>query len=189
MTELSGVKMQLANNQSRYGWVAICLHWSIALLTICLFILGIWMVELDYYDSWYQQAPWWHKGLGVITLWLIIGRWLWQLFSSKPKAIESISAWQNKASWLVHRLMNFLIITIAVSGYLMVTAKGKSLSVFDWYSIPAIVSGVANLEDIAGEFHFLLAYGLIGLVLLHSTAALLHHYVYKDETLKRMLGR
>jgi cytochrome b561 len=44
------------------------------------------------------------------------------------------------------------------------------------------------MEDIAGEMHEYLAYALMLLVVLHAGAAMLHHFVYKDVTLKRMLG-
>jgi len=181
--------MLVGNTQTHYGWISITFHWSVAILTIALFFLGIWMVELDYYDNWYQQAPWWHKGLGVMTLILLIMRWVWSLFGASPSALSSISAWQQKAAHWVHSLMNLLILIICVSGYLIVTAKGKGLAVFDWFTIPSLVSNVANLEDLAGDVHYYLAYLLMALVLLHILAALLHHFVYKDKTLKRMFGQ
>jgi cytochrome b561 len=181
--------MRLMNNKEQFGLVAVSLHWTIALLTLGLFILGVWMVELDYYDSWYQQAPWWHKGLGVMTLILLITRWFWQFFNPSPLALDSITPWQQKTAHFVHFLMNLLILIICVSGYLIVTAKGKGLAVFDWFTIPPLVSGVANLEDLAGDVHYMLAYFLMALVLLHILAALLHHFVYKDRTLKRIFGQ
>ena len=181
--------MRLINNKERFGLIAVSLHWTIALLTLGLFTLGVWMVELDYYDSWYQQAPWWHKGLGVMTLILLITRWFWQLLNPSPLALDSISPWQQKTAHFVHFLMNLLILLICVSGYLIVTAKGKGLAVFDWFTIPAFVTDVNKLEDLAGDGHYILAYLLMSLVLLHIVAALTHHFVYKDKTLKRMIGQ
>jgi cytochrome b561 len=181
--------MRLINNKEQFGLVAVSLHWIIALLTLGLFVLGVWMVELDYYDSWYQQAPWWHKGLGVMTLILLITRSVWQFLNPSPLALDSITLWQQKAAHIVHFLMNLLIFIICVSGYLIVTAKGKGLAVFDWFTVPSLATNVNNLEDLAGDIHYLLAYLLMALVLLHILAALLHHFIYKDKTLKRMFGQ
>jgi cytochrome b561 len=181
--------MRLINNKEQFGLVAVSLHWIIALLTLGLFILGVWMVELDYYDSWYQLAPWWHKGLGVMTLMLVISRWFLQFLNPNPLALDSISRWQQKAAHVVHFLMNLLVLLICVSGYLVVTAKGKGLEVFDWFAVPSLITNVNKLGDYAGDVHYLLAYLLMALVLLHILAALLHHFIYKDKTLKRMFGQ
>ena len=56
----------LRNTEEGYGLVAIVLHWSMAVVVIVLFALGLWMVDLTYYDPWYRRAPDIHKGLGVL---------------------------------------------------------------------------------------------------------------------------
>ena len=67
------------------------------------------------------------------------------------------------------------------------TADGRSIEVFSWFEVPALGSVIDNQEDIAGEVHKYLAYGLIGLVILHAIAALKHHIIDKDATLTRMI--
>ncbi len=181
--------MQLANTQSHYGLISISLHWVIAGLIIGLFSLGIWMVELDYYESCYQQTFWWHKGLGIISLLVMFINWLFQSFNPVPIPLAGIAQWQRKISIIVHLLMNALIVLIGISGYLIVTAKGQGLIVFDWFTIPAVVNNIVNLEDKAGYSHYIFAYVLITLVMLHITAALIHHFVYNDKTLVRIFGQ
>jgi len=180
--------MQLTDKQTRYGWVSIALHWLIALMTLGLFFSGVWMVDLGYYDAWYNLAPWWHKSVGAVLLALVLIRWLWKLVSPTPLAINTIEQWQQKAAHLAHFLMNMLIVVICIAGYLIVTAKGQALPVFDWLTIPAISLNIANLEDLAGELHYLLAYLLMFIVCVHVAAALIHHFVSKDDTLKRIFG-
>lgn len=180
--------MQFINLQSRYGLVSIALHWVIAVMTIALFFSGIWMVDLGYYDAWYNRAPWWHKNVGVVLLALILVRWLWRLVSPSPLAIESIEHWQQKAAHTAHFLMNILMVVICMAGYFIVTAKGQGLPIFDWLTIPAINLNITNLEDLAGTVHFLLAYLLVFIVCVHVAAAFFHHFISKDDTLKRMFG-
>ncbi len=181
--------LALRNSTSQFGLISIVLHWLIAFLTLGLFALGVWMVDLDYYSEWYQLAPWWHKGIGVTLLALSVMRWLWQLMNLRPLALASIPQWQQLIAHIVHVLMTILILFIGLTGYFMVTAKGHALSVFDWFSIPATVTGIANLEDIMGDLHALSAYILMALVGFHAVAALKHHFVNKDNTLLRMLGK
>jgi cytochrome b561 len=73
------------------------------------------------------------------------------------------------------------------SGYLISTADGRAIAVFDWFSVPALISDLPAQEDIAGLIHRWLAYLMMGLVLLHAAAALKHHFINKDNTLRKML--
>ena len=61
-------------------------------------------------------------------------------------------------------------------------------AVFGWFALPATLSGIEGQEDIAGVVHLYLASILIGLALLHAAAALKHHLIDRDRTLRRMLG-
>ena len=175
--------------QSGFGLVAIALHWAVAILTVLLFALGYWMVTLDYYSSWYQIAPQWHKNFGVLVSALVTVRWLWYRFKSRPEGLVTMTTQQLVLSRIAHISMDILIMLLAVSGYLMVTAQGQSLIVFDIFLIPAVLDNVANLEDSAGLIHCYLAYTIIVLATGHSLVALKHHYFDKDATLLRMIGR
>lgn len=53
--------MLLRNSSHQFGLVAVLLHWSMALAIYAMFALGLWMVGLGYYDSWYHDAPEIHK--------------------------------------------------------------------------------------------------------------------------------
>jgi len=180
--------MRLINTQERYGLISKLMHWSVALLTIGLFILGIWMVELGYYDDWYYQAPWWHKGLGAIVFLLVLFRWLWNGFAGKPAAISSTPVWQQFAAKAAHQLMNIAIVVLAITGYLIVTAKGESLGIFDWFTIPAISQLTVETSELVSKLHLWSAYFIIALASLHALAALKHHFINKDATLRRMLN-
>lgn len=75
-----------------------------------------------------------------------------------------------------------------ITGYLIVTAGGRGLDVFDWFVIPSVLEQ-DGLEDIAGEVHEIIAFIIIGLAAFHALGALKHHFIDKDETLRRMLGK
>ena len=61
----------LKNTHDGYGWLSIVLHWLTALLVFGMFALGLWMVELDFYNPWYKDAPHYHKSIGIVLAVLI----------------------------------------------------------------------------------------------------------------------
>ena len=177
----------MRNTENRYGLSAIVLHWSVAIFIIGLFVLGTYMVDLDYYHPWYKQAPDLHRSFGIIVAALLLIRWLWRLSNLRPH--ETGEPWERVfAKWL-HRFFYLLITAIVISGYLITTAEGQPISVFNWFKIPATITSIDNQEDIAGEVHQWLTTTLIVLATLHASAALKHHFINRDSSLRRMLGK
>lgn len=84
-------------------------------------------------------------------------------------------------------LLYLILFAIIISGYLISTADGQPISVFDWFSVPAVFTG-REQADLAGDVHLYLAWAVVVLSLLHAAGALKHHFIDKDITLKRMLG-
>jgi len=178
--------LQWRNTDTRYGIASIGLHWLIAAAAIGLFALGVWMVELTYYDPWYQRAPQLHKGIGVLLFGVVLARLAWRHIDPRPRPLGT--ALQNRIAVGVHRLLDGLLFALTLSGYLIATADGRPIEVFELLSVPATLSGLEQQADIAGWVHKLLAYVLIGMTALHAGAALKHHFVDRDNTLKRMLS-
>jgi cytochrome b561 len=174
------------NTETAYGLVSIVLHWLVAALAIGLFGLGVWMVELDYYDPWYRQAPWLHKSLGVVLFGIVLLRVLWRHTNWRPVPIGS--ALQTRAALAVHALLYLALLALPLSGYLISTADGRAVEVFGMLRVPATLSGLDGQEDIAGRVHQLLGLILMSLTGLHAAAALKHHFVDHDRTLRRMLS-
>jgi cytochrome b561 len=175
------------NTSKRYGLVPILIHWLSALIVFGLFALGWWMLTLTYYDQWYRLGPWWHKSFGICLLILTVLRVLWVMANPKPAAlgnrIEVIGA------KLGHALLYLLLFTVMISGYLISTADGSSISVFDLFSVPATLTDLPSQEDIAGEVHWYSALALVILAGGHGLAALKHHFINQDTTLVRMFGK
>jgi len=89
----------------------------------------------------------------------------------------------------MHLALYVLLFAIMLSGYLISTADSRGIDVFEWFEVPGFGSLFENQEDIAGLFHQYAAYSLIGLVILHAAAAIKHHFIDKDNTLKRMIRK
>lgn len=176
----------LKNSLQGYGWISIFLHWSIALALFGLFGLGVWMVDLGLYDAWYHAAPALHITIGVVTVCFMVLRLIWRWVNPVPKAIPQpiLLEWMAAA---MHQLFYVWVVALGLSGYLISTAEGDPLVIFDTLAIPAIGFEIENQADLAGEVHFWLAWSLMGFALLHALAALKHHFINQDKTLTRML--
>lgn len=178
----------LRNTSTEYGLIAITLHWLVALVVIGLFALGLWMTGLDYYDAWYKRGPDLHKSIGVLLFITVAFRLGWRLVNPVPRPERSHTPWERRLAGIAHALLYVLLFAVMSAGYLISTADGRSIAVFGLFSVPATLSGLPGQEDIAGMIHEWLAYALIGLSSLHALAALKHHIIDRDRTLKRMFG-
>lgn len=179
--------MQYRNTSDSYGFISILMHWTSALTVIGLFALGLWMVGLDYYSSWYKPAPHIHKSLGILLFIVTVARFLWRLSNPTPKDPPTVDRLQSLAAHAVHLTLYALLLLIMFSGYLISTADERPIEVFNWFSVPALITKIPNQEDLAGDIHFYLAWTLIALVVLHALAAIKHHLIDRDDILKRML--
>ncbi len=171
----------------QYDRIAITLHWLMAALVIGLFFLGIYMVQLDYYDPWYHDAPDLHKAIAIIFLGLLCGRLGWRLLRSYPAPFGR--PWERGLARFVHGSHYLLMIIIGISGYLLPTAKGAGVDVFGFFTVPSLLSLSSRQSDLAGLVHRQASWVLMALVALHVLAAFKHHLIDRDPTLLRMIGK
>jgi len=176
----------LKNTSSGYGLIAILLHWIMVLAIFGMFGLGLYMVELTYYDSWYHGSLETHKAIGVLVALVLIGRYVWRLFNTTPAGLSEKKI-ENTAAHVAHMALYLVMAALLISGYLISTADGRSVEVFGLFSVPATLTDRGSQEEIAGEVHEILAWLLMAMVAVHALAALKHHFINRDNTVKRML--
>ena len=173
--------------KNRFNGISIALHWLVAIAYCGLFAVGAYMVTLGYYDPLYTKLPYWHKGLGVLLIFVAIARLIWGAVTPKPgplpehRLFEAIGA--NFAQWS----MNLGILIVLISGYLITTSAGAGIDVLGAFTLPAIDLNMNNQEDLAGLIHWVASYIVLGIATIHAMAALKHHFKDKDATLKRIL--
>ena len=182
------MSVKLTNTHDGWGWINISLHWLSALMVFGLYALGWYMVDLDYYDPWYQTGPFWHKSIGLLFFAFLVVRFLNRCLSVTPAELPSHKVWEKTTSSLVHLLLYLLMVSVVVSGYFISTADGDGISFFGLFEIPAMWDEIDDDDDLAGQIHTYATDGLVVLALLHAAAALKHHLIDRDATLLRMLG-
>ncbi|WP_248795154.1 cytochrome b [Pseudomonas sp. MWU13-2105] len=181
--------MQLRNSSSRYGAVSIFLHWGVALVVFGLFALGLWMVGLDYYSEWRKAAPDLHKSIGLTLFAVMVLRLIWRFISPPPPSPANHGRLTRLGAKFGHAFLYLGLFALMFSGYLISTAEGVGIPVFNLFDVPALISSIPDQADVAGSVHLFLAWTVVIFALLHALAALKHHFIDRDATLTRMLGR
>ena len=184
--------MQRFNSPTRYGVIAQCLHWTAVALVVLAWTLGVFGDELPKGSS-RNLGLYIHTTAGLLVIALTVLRLLWRLADPSPPAEKTpfgewlFADWIGLGAKLAHFKLYVLLVAVPVVGIVLQFARGDALPIF---GIAEIASPWARDRAFAGgvkEIHELLAHGLLALAGLHAAAALVHHWVFRDRTLVRML--
>ncbi|MBS0358516.1 MAG: cytochrome b [Proteobacteria bacterium] len=178
--------MQIKNTENHYGLVAISLHWVIAILIIGLVILGLYMTGLPKNPEKLKLYGW-HKEFGILILVLAMLRIVWRIGSIVPLLPNSIPDWQKLVAHMVHWAFYGFMFAQPITGWLMSSAAGIPVSFFGLFVLPDLISPNDVYKAIFRETHEWLAYAVIVLFFAHVGAALKHHFISKNDVLRKML--
>jgi len=159
------------------------LHWLIAALMLGAVVAGFVMEDLPLELK--RQVVSLHISVGITVLALAIIRLVMRVTTSVPAIPDGLHSWQGKAGRAVHYLFYVTMLAIPISGYLMVTARGKTPSWFG-LDLPVLIAPNETLAEIAYESHEYIAFAFIGLFVLHVAAALKHLLIDKLNLFKRI---
>ncbi len=173
----------IRNTELRYGSLAKFFHWLVFLLVAVLVLVGFLWEETGAIKYTVINT---HKLAGLLTLMVIILRILWTLGNPKPQ-LPNAKRWEKIVEHTVHGLIYVSLLGMPLSGWTMATAAGRPPHLWGHiFSMPGVATDMA-LANKANEVHGVLAWILIGLVSIHILAALKHHFIDRDNILKRML--
>jgi cytochrome b561 len=169
----------------RYGAVSKTLHWLIALLAFSQLAMGkFFEVEADEAEGLFG----WHTALGLLVLALMIVRLGWRLTHTVPGLPRNTPGWQQIAARATHIAFYALLVALPLSGWLLTSVEGDAVSFFGWFSVPPLpVPGGEASEDLIEETHEVLGNVLLVLAGIHVLAGLKHHYIDRDDVLRRMM--
>lgn len=174
-----------------YGPVAKTLHWVTVLLVIMAWTLGMFGEELSG-GSAQESGLLTHIWIGLTILVIAVVRIPWRIASPPPKIVVTefgrwLVEWTDPASRLMHYVLYGLLIAVPAFGIALQFAQGHSLPLFGLGEIPSPWGADKAFAHNVKEAHEILANILVILAVFHMTAALVHHIVFRDNTLRRML--
>ncbi len=178
------------NTPLSYGLMAIAFHWTIAVLFLAQLALG-YLMSRDNIDPVLQFDLFqYHKSIGFLVLALAVLRFLWSVFSRKPQALKGEGLASRFAARAAHAALLFLTLAVPFAGWAVASTSPLQIPsyVFDLVVVPGLPLVISDqAEAFWSEVHATLAYLAAAIVFLHVAAALWHHFIRKDATLRRML--
>ena len=178
------IVMQPAETQGlRHDPTTVALHWITALLVVVLWTIGQTVdftpngaLRIDYRSV--------HITCGVILAVVLVARLTWRLTrrQSLPPIDRGLMLFIARVThWLLYAL---LLVTVGL-GIAYLWVRGDSI--FNLFKVPAYDPGNKALVKQVGEWHALAANTILIVAGLHAAAALFHHFVLRDATLRQML--
>lgn len=172
--------------------ITIRLHWLIATLMIGLLGTGYYMETNGVY-ALYD----WHKSFGVVVFIFAIWRIVWRIKKGWPSALSESNKFELIAAKVVHWLLITSTVLYPISGFMMSGAGGYGIPFFGMYLLPKLAKDdplksselLGSISELGSALHGLMFWALVAIIVLHVVGALKHHFIYKDGTIKRMLGR
>lgn len=168
------------------------MHGIVALGMIGLLIVGIYMEENEVF-SLYPI----HKSLGVIFLVFALYRIINRIREGWPTPVGTASPAQELIARIVHWGLILSTVIYPVSGMMMSGGGGRGIYVFGIELLAmnkdAVTGKVVVLNEtvasIGHTLHGALVWVVVGIIVAHILGALKHHFIDKDETIKRMFGK
>ncbi|MBK8454003.1 MAG: cytochrome b [Thiofilum sp.] len=173
-------------NTQRYSTLSISMHWVMLLLMAAVYLCIELRVIYPKGTDPREALKMWHFMLGLAVFVLVWIRLLARMFGNTPTISPTPAAWQLLLSKVIHLALYAFMLGMPILGWLVLSASGKPVPFFG-LELPALIGTNEELAKELKEIHEIIGtvgYWLIGL---HAVGALAHHYVFKDNTLMRML--
>lgn len=191
--------MRTPSLPENYNLIAKTLHWLTALLFLGAYISVYyrhWFTEAKTPENW--SALQWHLSFGVSIGVLVLLRVIWRVMSTLPKE-EPGTPIEHRAARLGHLALYAIMIIMPITGYFGTGATIEYFFLFDltefpetWIFTQVVENGLGiTFETFETPLDFIhkdiLGAWVVWLLILgHALAALYHHFIKKDRTLKKM---
>ena len=179
----------------RYSAVAKSFHWTIAVLVLTDFALGISFSHFDPGDTLYFSSAYgMHMSIGMILLVLSVWCVVWRLTHPYPALTPDMNTMWRLSAKAAHFLLYVYIIVVPLMGWAILSSRKRPAVLLGpvhwpniWFLADMARPQRAYYHDILLPAHIILSYVGICLVGLHVAAALYHHFLRRDDVLRRML--
>ena len=178
--------MRFRNTTRSWGALSKALHWIIVILIILQFFMASRANGLPRGPA-LIEAWGWHKSFGMTILMLAVVRLVWRWLNPTPDLKSETKPWERVLASISHVLLYGLIFALPLTGWMMSSAKNFPVSWFKIFQWPDLVAPDPNLSELMESAHHVLVKVLLVVALLHIAGALKHHFIDKNDVLKRML--
>ena len=174
-----------STSAAKYSPLAKLLHWSVGLLIIAQLVIG-WTMPDVHKGTLPVGEIGWHVTVGVVLILLVALRVIWRAVRP-PQPTPEERGWLPWTARATHVLLYVLMIVVPVLGWANASSRDWAVGIGSWLELPRIMPVGSKLGHDFGDIHGFLAYALAVLAGLHVAAGIYHHFVRRDDVLRRML--
>ncbi|HEX7775668.1 MAG TPA: cytochrome b [Parvibaculum sp.] len=166
----------MAEAGTAYSGTAKTFHWTVAALVLLMLYGGYTMTK---------ETVGTHAGIGIVILILMLARLAWRSRTAMPELVAGMPRWQQIAAKATHHGLLALITLQPIFGLTMAASSKYNLKPFGLFGLQ--IGQNDAIHELAEVLHNTNAVIIAVLFALHTLAALYHHVVKRDATLKRMI--
>jgi cytochrome b561 len=180
--------MQLTNSDTHYGALPQFVHWLTALFVVAGWLLGQFGDALPG-GSARDLGFFMHMTLGQCVIVLLVVRLIWRIVNPPPPPPEATPFGRlvEAAAKLSHFALYALLLAVPFLGIIVQLKRGHALPILGLWDFVSPWPADRVLARSLLRVHYYLANTLLALAFIHAGAALVHHLIWRDPTLKRML--
>jgi len=199
MTDTNSHNISWTNTQDRYGKMAMIMHWSVALLFLCLYATVYfrrWFTDYQTDINWLTLQL--HLSFGITVAVFVGLRIIYKLWDKSPDEVPG-NKMERVSAKLGHLALYGVMIIMPVTGYfgtgvntdffnIFEITQFRETAIYQWFVIEQLQLNWETFEPPIDFIHkqggATLVWMLIGV---HVLAAIYHHICKKDNVLRRML--
>jgi cytochrome b561 len=180
--------MRAAGNSERgvFDQATRLLHWLTAGLVLSVFAVAF-SIDLATSRAMHTAFLQVHRSLGLAVWVVTLARLTWRHFAKYPDWPSDMSQAMRVAAMASEYALYALLLAQPILGILQTNAHGDHVNLFFIGQLPALIEKSRPLAQRLLTVHKAVGFSLLGLIALHVSAALFHHFWRRDDTLTAML--
>lgn len=177
-----------ADARERLTRTSVALHWIVAISMIAMLVFGFYLDGLERGDAKTALLAL-HKSVGSLLLFVVLLRLWWRLRQGALEPLGDHPRWLEVAARASHHFLLFATIAMPITGIIRSVGRGRAIEIFGLPFIPQLLTERNEIISTIGSLgHEIVAYAAAAVIAVHAAAALKHHFIDRDGTLRRMLG-
>ena len=166
-----------------YSRLSIALHWLMLILLAAVFACIELRENYPRGSDIREGLKTWHFMLGLSVFVLV---WVRLIARRKMPWLAPEGGWTRWPALAAHVALYGGMIALPLLGWMTLSAEGDTIPFFG-LSLPPLIGQDKDLAERLEDLHKTIGEAGYWLIGLHALAAVFHHYVLKDGTLRRML--
>ena len=174
------------SNRGVFDHATRLMHWLTAGLMLSVFVLAF-STDLATSRASHTALLQLHRSVGL-TVWVVtLFRLAWRHFAKYLDWPSDMPQTMRVAATASEYALYALLLAQPILGFLQTNAYGDHVNLFFIGQLPALIEKNQSLAHQLLTVHEVVGFSLLGLIALHVSAALFHHFWRRDDTLTAML--